>query len=574
MKLETFITEYKAIIGDLQEILNKSIQKNVSKADEIVNSYLKEAKNGNYSIKSYKAKIIRNEQDHQQNDNLVSIDVQNSLDKIKESLEKLDGNILNINSKKDNHGIEDNLSTNDSDLNKNLELQKEYLLLKNNINTKYEDDLKKILKRKEENEKTIRSLLLSKLEHEKVDLEDRIYASELELLSTDDLNRIKELKKQISKEREINIDKVFAIKKDTSRNIKETEDSFYEKKYKISTDYINAICDVNEKLLQTQYDITLSKLKIEEETILNSVKVADEYLKSTNLLIDSLKERIVSQNKSLLNEEIKKSHYPLYIVINHFDYLYLELLRKNKNYEILSYLQKINIEINDVITTYDNLFSNLNNKKEIQIEKLNDVLKDFYPKDPRDTKESFTTNVTSSLDRFYQNLFAQLEFVLSLIYKLYQDYYQMIVNKINHFLDEKVNTIFDNNNKIINTQIVYNKYHLNGYNVVDKTNFDENIIESINKDCIQYYTDYQREIEKKKEEFELVVFERKENNKSKLYAIQEKFAQDLKKIKINNEQKIKEYNNQLTSEKQQSQEKMNNLIKIASEKMTNSKKYL
>lgn len=574
MKLETFITEYKAIIGDLQEILNKSIQKNVSKADEIVNSYLKEAKNGNYSIKSYKAKIIRNEQDHQQSDNLVSIDVQNSLDKIKESLEKLDGNILNFNSNKDNHGIEDNLSTNDSDLNKNLELQKEYLLLKNNINTKYEDDLKKILKRKEENEKTIRSLLLSKLEHEKVDLEDRIYDSELELLSTDDLNRIKELKKQISKEREINIDKVFAIKKDTSRNIKETEDSFYEKKYKISTDYINAICDVNEKLLQTQYDITLSKLKIEEEAILNNVKVADEYLKSTNLLIDSLKERIVSQNKSLLNEEIKKSHYPLYIVINHFDYLYLELLRKNKNYEILSYLQKISIEINNVITTYDNLFSNLNNKKEIQIEKLNDVLKDFYPKDPRDTKESFTTNVTSSLDRFYQNLFTQLEFVLSLIYKLYQDYYQMIVNKINHFLDEKVNTIFDNNNKIINTQIVYNKYHLNGYNVVDKTNFDENIIESINKDCIQYYTDYQREIEKKKEEFELIVFERKENNKSKLYATQEKFAQDLKKIKINNEQKIKEYNNQLTSEKQQSQEKMNNLIKIASEKMKNSKKHL
>ena len=574
MKLETFITEYKAIIGDLQEILNKSIQKNVSKADEIVNSYLKEAKNGNYSIKSYKAKIIRNEQDHQQSDNLVSVDVQNSLDKIKESLEKLDGNILNFNSNKDNHGIEDNLSTNDSDLNKNLELQKEYLLLKNNINTKYEDDLKKILKRKEENEKTIRSLLLSKLEHEKVDLEDRIYASELELLSTDDLNRIKELKKQISKEREINIDKVFAIKKDTSRNIKETEDSFYEKKYKISTDYINAICDVNEKLLQTQYDITLSKLKIEEEAILNSVKVADEYLKSTNLLIDSLKERIVSQNKSLLNEEIKKSHYPLYMVINHFDYLYLELLRKNKNYEILSYLQKISIEINDVITTYDNLFSNLNNKKEIQIEKLNDVLKDFYPKDPRDTKESFTTNVTSSLDRFYQNLFTQLEFVLSLIYKLYQEYYQMIVNKINHFLDEKVNTIFDNNNKIINTQIVYNKYHLNGYNVVDKTNFDENIIESINKDCIQYYTDYQKEIEKKKEEFELIVFERKENNKSKLHATQEKFAQDLKKIKINNEQKIKEYNNQLTSEKQQSQEKMNNLIKIASEKMKNSKKHL
>ena len=85
---------------------------------------------------------------------------------------------------------------------------------------------------------------------------------------------------------------------------------------------------------------------------------------------------------------------------------------------------------------------------------------------------------------------------------------------------------------------------------------------------------FQREIEKKKEEFELIVFERKDNNKSKLYATQEKFAQDLKKIKINNEQKIKEYNNQLTSEKQQSQEKMNNLIKIASEKMKNSKKHL
>ena len=68
MDYETFLNSYRIIYEDYTTYIENAISKNVLKGDEIVRDYLSETQVGNYSLKSYKAKIIRNEQEHHQND--------------------------------------------------------------------------------------------------------------------------------------------------------------------------------------------------------------------------------------------------------------------------------------------------------------------------------------------------------------------------------------------------------------------------------------------------------------------------------------------------------------------------
>ena len=67
MDSKAFLDNYKRIYDEYIGFIENGINKNVIKADEIVNDYLNELATGNYSLKSYKAKIIRNEQEHLQN---------------------------------------------------------------------------------------------------------------------------------------------------------------------------------------------------------------------------------------------------------------------------------------------------------------------------------------------------------------------------------------------------------------------------------------------------------------------------------------------------------------------------
>ena len=64
MDSKAFLDNYKRIYDEYIGFIENGINKNVIKADEIVNDYLNELATGNYSLKSYKAKIIRNEQEH------------------------------------------------------------------------------------------------------------------------------------------------------------------------------------------------------------------------------------------------------------------------------------------------------------------------------------------------------------------------------------------------------------------------------------------------------------------------------------------------------------------------------
>ena len=68
MDYKTFLNKYKKTYDQFFKYATDGINKNVLKADEIVTSYLEDISKGSYSLKSYKAKIIRNEQEHHQND--------------------------------------------------------------------------------------------------------------------------------------------------------------------------------------------------------------------------------------------------------------------------------------------------------------------------------------------------------------------------------------------------------------------------------------------------------------------------------------------------------------------------
>ena len=67
MDSKAFLENYKKIYEEYIAFIETGINKNVLKADEIVNDYVNDLAVGNYSLKSYKAKIIRNEQEHLQN---------------------------------------------------------------------------------------------------------------------------------------------------------------------------------------------------------------------------------------------------------------------------------------------------------------------------------------------------------------------------------------------------------------------------------------------------------------------------------------------------------------------------
>lgn len=425
MDYQAFLNSYRLVYDEYISYLENSINKNVLKGNEIVKDYLLEISSGNYSLKSYKAKIIRNEQEHHQIDSDIIKKSQEAQEALRKQIEiffdeyqKIDSTkYQSPNRQKDLRIILSNIRREKMLLNENkVALEKELSALK-----------KEFESNKKNKEKAIREKIKNLKNNYHIQ-KDELYnvmlssLSEQErlLLDCDDKIEISKIKTIISQKRKDYLDKELILKQNTCEEIDKEYLMYIEESEKALFDY-NTVTS-NKKI--AHYDL-VHKLNMLDISMSEKGKIYDieqqrknmqDYNESFTKLIEDIKKQ---------NEYLRKGEYadyklfPFELLLLNFSY-FLTMVQENDEYEELSLFVK---EIISEIKTSKDKFIELNNKIPISLEKKKqDLVLALNPYKDLQTEEydDFINNVTSSLDRFYNNLQIQVD-------KFYLTYFEMMM---------------------------------------------------------------------------------------------------------------------------------------------------
>lgn len=437
MDYETFLNSYRILYEDYISQIDMAINKNVLKGDEIVNDYLSEASNGNYSLKSYKAKIIRNEQEHHQNDqDIEKKSQQEKLNLSKIALGYFDDYKLLDKSKYESPNRSKDLKIILQDLwrekqelqNKKTNLEKELIQLKKD----YEIQAKTQEKNTKLAIKNLKNRFKTTFDSITNDTENKYYSYEIKLLSSNDSNEIKELKSSISNVRKEGLEKKKILEMGICKEIDEDLINYINETENNKLNYLTINNQKKKEIIDIESRLSNIELTIKEKSKNYDFEQRKKYIQDYNECIFKLCERL-----NLHNEFLKKS-------FSEYDdnaKLFLfEILKINYNY--LMYLFLENDEIEDLIYFVKEVISEIDNEKNKLIDLWSNTRKSFGEKkdallkvlenykgtDEQSTNE-FTTNVITSIERFYDNLYVQIDMC-------YTEYFKFMMDACNKFLSE------------------------------------------------------------------------------------------------------------------------------------------
>lgn len=437
MDYETFLNSYRILYEDYISQIDMAINKNVLKGDEIVNDYLSEASNGNYSLKSYKAKIIRNEQEHHQNDqDIEKKSQQEKLNLSKIALGYFDDYKLLDKSKYESPNRSKDLKIILQDLwrekqelqNKKTNLEKELIQLKKD----YEIQAKTQEKNTKLAIKNLKNRFKTTFDSITNDTENKYYSYEIKLLSSNDSNEIKELKTSISNIRKEGLEKKKILELGICKEIDEDLINYINETENNKLNYLTINNQKKKEIIDIESRLSNIELTIKEKSKNYDFEQRKKYIQDYNECIYKLCERL-----NLHNEFLKKSFSEyddnaklflfeiLKINYNYLMYLFLE----NDEIEDLIYFVKeviseIDNEKNKLIDLWSNTRKSFNEKKDA----LLNVLENYKGTDEQSTNE-FTTNVITSIERFYDNLYVQIDMC-------YTEYFKFMMDACNKFLSE------------------------------------------------------------------------------------------------------------------------------------------
>lgn len=437
MDYETFLNSYRILYEDYISQIDMAINKNVLKGDEIVNDYLSEARNGNYSLKSYKAKIIRNEQEHHQNDqDIEKKSQQEKLNLSKIALGYFDDYKLLDKSKYESPNRNKDLKIILQDLwrekqelqNKKTNLEKELIQLKKD----YEIQSKTQEKNTKLAIKNLKNRFKTTFDSITNDTGNKYYSYEIKLLSSNDSNEIKELKTSISNIRKEGLEKKKILEMGICKEIDEDLINYINETENNKLNYLTINNQKKKEIIDIESRLSNIELTIKEKSKNYDFEQRKKYIQDYNECIYKLCERL-----NLHNEFLKKSfsEYDDYAKLFLF-----EILKINYNYLMYLFLENDEIEdliyfVKEVISEIDNeknklidLWSNTRKSFNEKKDALLNVLENYKGTDEQSTYE-FTTNVITSIERFYDNLYVQIDMC-------YTEYFKFMMDACNKFLSE------------------------------------------------------------------------------------------------------------------------------------------
>ena len=414
MDSKAFLENYKKLYDNYIAFIESGINKNVLKADEIVNDYLSELSNNNYSLKSYKAKIIRNEQEHIQNANEIndiSLNMYNNLIELfnyyyteyKSELansnsyvnKEKDLKAILLDTKKDKQEVLIKRTAQEKDIQSK---EKEFDSLINEIKSIYNGKLD-----------SIKEKLSNYLFDNKANYTHSYSEDERKLLDVDDKPTINSLKKSINKKIIDGLEKEYEYKVNACESLESVEIEFEEKLEKAFIDYETNLCNKNVSIASFDQKLEVIDSILEEKEKIYDV---DYLMKVNNKLYDykiALSE-ILIKHSELMNIELdntsENKSFIFDIALIYYYHLIINLIEENCYNQYILIIENIINEIKNNKVKYLTNIKELKEKEEKQKSDLFNALNECYNKN---SKEAFIENVITSLGRFYKNLFNQID---------------------------------------------------------------------------------------------------------------------------------------------------------------------
>ncbi len=496
MDSKTFLENYKKIYAEYIAFIDGGINKNVLKAEEIVSEYLTEVEARNYSLKSYKAKIIRNEQEHLQNDNDIMETSNVTLNNYEELFNYYFKEYLNelSNSKTYVHRDRD-LRVVQLDTRK----EKQEFLIKR---TTQEKDVQNKEKDKENAINEVKSVYNGKIEaikeklyNDLADNKDEYMHSYLEderkLLDVDEKNQILEIKKTINQKIIKGLEKEYEFKISACETLESTEIEFNEKLEETEIDFDKQINDKH--ILLCSYDYKLDSLDLilsEKEELFDvdylikiNKKLYDYQIEYSDILINHC-EYINNANDNTVENKLMV----LDIALMQFYHIILKLIKKNVYDSFILVIDNIINEIKQNKIKFVKYFDDLTKDEGCKKQALESKLNELYD---RQGKEPFIQNVITSLGRFYTNLYKQIDLfymtyaktLTKLGYLIIDKYDELIEDKLGHIKDDYLFKVVDyklfdlSYCKFVNDLSEINRYSsIDEYSLVIRNNIKQNNI--------------------------------------------------------------------------------------------------
>ena len=430
MDYKTFIHEFDIRKKELVEFITTRNTRNISRVEEMVSQYLEQIADGDYSIKSYKAKVIHNELDC----NHAIRDVDGIRDKVFGKLQELVGNYFleYSNDQVDENIPKQKVKDMRDYVNKNRQQKHEVLLKKNNIEKDFTVKSKELDSEKKEklnsyNEKinSLKMRLVNELKklNEKTIKDYSEY--ELTLLDENDKTKIKELKEKIKEIRRQSLDEEYNIKMASYDEILQEELSFTHSYQEFIYELEKYRMEMQVKLAELERDNTLLSIDSDYNDKLYDIKLDRRVNKHFNDEIKRFSE-LTSIHDNVLSKDYSDKVYDLDSKVFLYDlaslYIYSLLIRihRSDRYHpfgnILSTLASLCEKQKEA---YLKTLDDIKPLKEKEKEDLTKAL-DSFPGNPKKkiTKDDLVNNALESLDRYYDNYIKEI------------DYYNMIYSSL------------------------------------------------------------------------------------------------------------------------------------------------
>lgn len=449
MDYKVFIQEFDNSKKSFIEYISSCNKKNIAKVDKLVNEYLKNISEENYSIKSYKAKIIHNELEHSRTRReiypLKEQALQNINDLIdlyfKEYLDELNNLNIFISKNKDlREFIQNNRRQKHDVLLKRNNVEKEFNLK----NKEFENGKNEIVNSYNEKISELKSKLANNLKKSNDKTVKEFQEYESTLLNCDDRDEIKKIKENIKNVRLIGLDEEFNFKVETYQTILEEELKYNQNYFDFITNFedykketqiklaeyekINTELNLNNEFKDKSYEYELKKQKL--DLLLLECEKFVEIVKKHNQLIniDYSFDEYTKEEKLFLFDIIEVNFYRLLLAI-----------RKNNLYDPLVTIFISFIDgLNNLKVSFKDVYETIITRKEEQQDNLLKALDSYVPATKKKTsKDDLINNTITSLNRFYRNFENELDSFVRIIFDFYMTLIDKIISTVNDIKELK-----------------------------------------------------------------------------------------------------------------------------------------
>jgi len=420
MDYRSLVQQFNKIDSDISAFIEERTTKNILRGNDIVRDYVDALKNNEYSIKSFKAKIIHNELEHRRTTEEFNRLINDAYVKIDDVLEKSFQNYLDV------------LANSKFALNKTADMR-EYEITKrrnrqdilnriNSLSKEYHQELNQDKEDFAEKEEEFTESINIENRKLQIDLNKckektvKNYSSdEADLLITDDKKNICKLKEAIKNIRIDGLNEEHELRLKSHLDIKEKKIDFLNLKREYLINSNQKRFDMKIKTADYQLQIKELEIQIERRSFdydIEYKKHRFEKLRSdkyTLVSLSKLHNEFLYKNELNIYEEDKNVKFLIAFILLKFYQMLITICESSIFDPLIGLLEEfinINKQNNE---NYSATVKKIREQLDENISLLNDALFDISMSNKtRVKKEDLQENVITSIERYYNNIISEV----------------------------------------------------------------------------------------------------------------------------------------------------------------------